>query len=386
MRCRLTFQVWLSCAHAVGGPAALTQEGDGDVDDSRDATRRRASTIPLTSTTPAASASSSTSRGESRTPSSSRRCRCSSTSLHRGACGCEANTGDGAGILIQMPDAFLRASAAGSASRCRPPATTAPAWSSCRAIRPQRGTVPGAHRADRRARRASACSAGATCRPTTRPLGPSARARRSRSSSRSFIGARARAVARDRDARFERKLYVIRKRIEHAVDAAATCRERQRFYIVSLSSNTLIYKGMLTADQIEPMFPDLADPRRRVGARARAPALQHQHVPVVAARAPVPLHRAQRRDQHAARQHQLDARARGAAAGRTLFGDDLKKILPIIREGGSDTATFDNVLEFLVMAGRSLPHAILMMIPEPWQRPRGDERRSGGRSTSTTRR
>ena len=59
-----------------------------------------------------------------------------------------------------------------------------------------------------------------------------------------------------------------------------------------------------------------------------------------------------------------------------MFGDDLKKILPIIREGGSDTATFDNVLEFLVMAGRSLPHAILMMIPEPWQNHESDERRS----------
>ena len=68
-----------------------------------------------------------------------------------------------------------------------------------------------------------------------------------------------------------------------------------------------------------------------------------------------------------------------------LFGEDLQKILPIIREGGSDTATFDNVLEFLVMAGRSLPHAILMMIPEPWS---GHEsmRPSGARSTSSIRR
>ena len=61
-------------------------------------------------------------------------------------------------------------------------------------------------------------------------------------------------------------------------------------------------------------------------------------------------------------------------------------MLPVIREGGSDTATFDNVLEFLVMAGRSLPHAVLMMIPEPWQNHETMDRRSGARSTSTTRR
>ena len=60
-------------------------------------------------------------------------------------------------------------------------------------------------------------------------------------------------------------------------------------------------------------------------------------------------------------------RAREGLLQSTLFGDDLKKVLPVIREGGSDTATFDNVLEFLVMTGRSLPHAMLMMIPEPWQ-------------------
>ena len=160
---------------------------------------------------------------------------------------------------------------------------------------------------------------------------------------------------------------MIRKRVEHAVDALAARRARSVvLHRRACRRSTLIYKGMLTADQIEPMFPDLARSGRRVGARAGAPALQHQHVPVVAARAPVPLHRAQRRDQHAARQHQLDARARRRCCQSTLLGDDLKKILPIIREGGSDTATFDNVLEFLVMTGRSLPHAILMMIPEPW--------------------
>ena len=166
--------------------------------------------------------------------------------------------------------------------------------------------------------------------------------------------------------RFERKLYVIRKRVEHAVDTLKiNALSRRFFYIVSLSANTLIYKGMLTARQLEPMFPDLADRGSGVGARARAPALQHQHVPVLAAGAPVPLI-AHNGEINTLRGNINWMRAREGLLQSELFGDDLAKLLPVIREGGSDTATFDNVLELLVMAGRSLPHAILMMIPEPW--------------------
>ena len=111
---------------------------------------------------------------------------------------------------------------------------------------------------------------------------------------------------------FERKLYVARKRIEADADALGLA-ERALFFIVSLSSRTLTYKGMLTAGQISPMFPDLSDPTLE-----SALALVHQRFstntfPVVAAGAPVSLRRAQRRDQHAARQHQLDARARRTA-------------------------------------------------------------------------
>ena len=131
-----------------------------------------------------------------------------------------------------------------------------------------------------------------------------------------FIAPRSAACpAPTRASRFERKLYVIRKRFEHAIDALDIPADaKQCVYIVSLSCNTLIYKGMLTADQIAADVPGSGRPRHGVGARAGAPALQHQHLPVVAAGASVPLRRAQRRDQHAARQHQLDARARRAAA------------------------------------------------------------------------
>ena len=123
---------------------------------------------------------------------------------------------------------------------------------------------------------------------------------------------------------------------------------------------------MLTADQIEPMFPDLQDPDFE-----SALALVHQRFSTNTFPA-WPLAHPYRFVAHNGEINTLSGninwmRAREGLLQSSVFGDDLHKILPVIREGGSDTATFDNVLEFLLMTGRSLPHAILMMIPEPWQ-------------------
>ena len=141
--------------------------------------------------------------------------------------------------------------------------------------------------------------------------------------------------------------------------------DARAFYIPSLSAKTLIYKGMLIADQIVPMFPDLADPDFE-----SALALVHQRFSTNTFPS-WPLAHPYRYIAHNGEINTLRGninwmRAREGLLTSPLLGDDLEKILPIIREGGSDTATFDNVLEFLVMTGRSLPHAILMMIPEPW--------------------
>jgi glutamate synthase domain-containing protein 1 len=139
---------------------------------------------------------------------------------------------------------------------------------------------------------------------------------------------------------------------------------RKLFYVVGLSANTLIYKGMLTASQLDTMFPDLLD-----ADLASALALVHQRFSTNTFPS-WPLAHPYRYIAHNGEINTLRGninwmRAREGLLSSPLLGDDLKKILPIIREGGSDTATFDNVLEFLVMTGRSLPHAILMMIPEP---------------------
>src|SRR5260370_10247465 len=127
----------------------------------------------------------------------------------------------------------------------------------------------------------------------------------------------------------------------------------------------LIYKGMLTAAQIHPTFPDLDDPDIE-----SALALVHQRFSTNTFPS-WPLAHPYRFIAHNGEINTLRGninwmQARESLLQSPLFGDDLRKLLPIIREGGSDTATFDNVLQLLVIAGRSLPHAILMMIPEPW--------------------
>src|SRR6186713_1353170 len=281
---------------------------------------------------------------------------------HRGACGCEANTGDGAGILIQMPDAFLRKSVS----------FTLPAEGGYGA-----GLVFLPHEESDRDR-IKDLIARITSEEGQRLLGW-----RDVPNDNSLIGDSAKAtqpvfeqvfIAAGFDttsdegrARFERKLYVIRKRIEHAVDVLKiNALSRRFFYIVSLSSQRLIYKGMLQAKQLQPMFPDLSDDDLE-----SALALVHQRFSTNTFPS-WPLAHPYRLVAHNGEINTLRGninwmRAREGLLQSDLFGEDLKRLLPIIREGGSDTATFDNVLELLVMAGRSLPHAILMMIPEPWQ-------------------
>jgi glutamate synthase (ferredoxin) len=292
---------------------------------------------------------------------------------HRGACGCEANTGDGAGILIQTPDAFLR--------KVAPFAL--PAAGSYGA-----GLVFLPH--DERDRDTIVALVGRIVAeegqrligwrdvPTDNGLlGESARATQP-VFRQVFVDVSAAmgdadvsavppgAQAEARRAKAERTLYVIRKRIEHAVDRLKiNALSRRLFYIVSLSASTLIYKGMLTARQLEPMFPDLSDADLQ-----SALALVHQRFSTNTFPS-WPLAHPYRFIAHNGEINTLRGninwmRAREGLLQSELFGDDLRKLLPIIREGGSDTATFDNVLELLVMAGRSLPHAILMMIPEPW--------------------
>ena len=163
-------------------------------------------------------------------------------------------------------------------------------------------------------------------------------------------------LAGDQDA-FERKLYVIRRVAEIAAGPDLV--------IPSFSSRTIVYKGMLTSPQLLGYYPDLQDERF-----ASALGLVHSRFSTNTFPSWELAHPyrmiAHNGEINTLRGNVNWMRARESQLASELFGDDLQKVLPIVRPGGSDSATFDNVLELLVLAGRSLPHAVMMMIPEAY--------------------
>jgi glutamate synthase (NADPH/NADH) large chain/glutamate synthase (ferredoxin) len=162
---------------------------------------------------------------------------------------------------------------------------------------------------------------------------------------------------RDNQDAFERKLYVIRRIVELAAGPD--------FYASSCSSRTIVYKGMLIATQMRGFFPDLVDERFK-----SAVALVHSRFSTntfpswdLAHPFRVIAHNG---EINTLMGNSNWMRARESQLASELFGGDLQKVMPIIRPGGSDTASFDNVLELLMLAGRTLPHAVMMMIPEAY--------------------
>jgi glutamate synthase (NADPH) large chain len=278
---------------------------------------------------------------------------------HRGACGCEKNTGDGAGILIQMPHRFL-------AEECERAGFTLPG--------------PGHYGAGivflpRGPRDRKLCEEiwtglaaeegmpvlGWRDLPTDNSaIGPTARA--AEPVMRQVFVTRP-AAAEDDDA-FERKLFVLRRRVENAVSAAPIA-EKAMFYVPSFSHRTLVYKGMLIAPQLPGYFPDIVDSRVE-----SCLAMVHSRFSTNTfpnwARAHPYRYVCHNGEINTLRGNVNWMHAREALFSSPLFGEDLKKILPVIDQGGSDSAIFDNVLEMLALSGRSLPHAVMMMIPEPW--------------------
>ncbi len=271
--------------------------------------------------------------------------------LHRGAKGCEANTGDGAGILIQVPHEFLKAECASLGFQL----PEAGEYGVGMACVPKDGKLARAAEEviEREIVRAGQVLLGWRAVPTNNAgLGASAIAGEP-VFKQVFIGRSA--DIRSREA-IERRLYLIRKRIENST---------RDVYFPSFSANTLIYKGMLSADQIETYFPDLTD--RRVES---ALALVHQRFSTNTFPS-WPLAHPYRYLAHNGEINTLRGNinwmtAREKLFASELYGDDLKDLLPVIREGGSDSAMIDNALEFLVMCGRPLPHAMMMLIPEAW--------------------
>src|SRR5690606_35665218 len=163
----------------------------------------------------------------------------------------------------------------------------------------------------------------------------------------------------------ERKLYVIRKTASHAIYRMALA-HGQEYFVTSASVRTIVYKGLLLADQVGRYYRDLADPRA-----CSALALVHQRFSTNTFPA-WPLAHPYRLIAHNGEINTVQGnfnwlRAREGAMESAVLGSDLQKLYPIVYEGQSDTATFDNCLELLVMAGYSLPHAMMIMMPEAWE-------------------
>lgn len=278
---------------------------------------------------------------------------------HRGACGCEANTGDGAGILLQIPHAFLKQAASKDGVQLPGPKEYGIGMVYLSPNQDERKTAEkifeqiiqeeGQRFLGWRTVPTNNQSLGATAKaaePVVRQI---------------FIGRNSKLAD---DMAFERKLYVIRRRAENAIRFSGL-KGGKYFYVLSLSYKTLVYKGMLMSEQVEPFFPDLADPSVE-----SALALVHSRFSTNTfpswGRAHPYRYIAHNGEINTLRGNVNWMHARQAMCESDIFKDDLKKILPVIDQEGSDSAMFDNCLEFLVLGGRSLPHAVMMMIPEPW--------------------
>jgi glutamate synthase domain-containing protein 2/glutamate synthase domain-containing protein 1/glutamate synthase domain-containing protein 3 len=271
---------------------------------------------------------------------------------HRGATGADPCTGDGAGILMQLPDELLRATVdfelppAGEYGvlMCFLP-TDMVARGRLEALL-ERIVLDEGQRMlgwrDVPIDEEHTGEVAAACRPSIRQL---------------FVGA-GEAQRGDRDA-FERKLYVIRRISDLTADEAG-------LYVTSSSSRTINYKGMLISHQLGKFYKDLADERTK-----SALALVHSRFSTntfpsweLAHPYRVICHNG---EINTVMGNVNWMRARESELRSELFGDDLEKILPVVTAGNSDSATFDNVLELLMLAGRSLPHAAMMMIPEAYR-------------------
>jgi len=276
---------------------------------------------------------------------------------HRGAVGSEVNTGDGAGILIQIPDRFLRRECGKLGFELPAPGDYAVGM----AFLPQ----DTAQRQDAEATiNRIVAEEGQTLLGwrdvpvNPAPIGPSAR--KSMPFMRMiFIG---KAADVEAGIAFERRLYLIRKRAGSAIN---TKQHSGYVYFPSVSSRTLVYKGMLTTEQVGQFYPDLSDPEVE-----SAIAMVHSRFSTNTfpswERAHPNRYLIHNGEINTIRGNHNWMDAREAIIGTDVFGDQLQETYPIVRPDGSDSARLDNALEFLYLTGYSLPHAMMMMVPEPW--------------------
>src|SRR6202051_4873941 len=282
---------------------------------------------------------------------------------HRGACGCDSETGDGAGILLQIPHQFFLRECRSLGFELPPPGSYGVDMTFLPVEKHERLQCEGI--LERIVREEGLTLLGWRDTPCfAASIGRVARG------SQPYIqqifigsGAATGTAVSDEDA-FERKLYLVRKRAESEI-AISGIEDASVFHIPSLSCRTIVYKGLLLASQITNFYKELSDPDV-----TSALCLVHQRFSTNT----FPSWQRAHPYRYIAHNGEINTlkgnvnwmHARQSVLQSPLFGDDIKKLYPIIAPDGSDSANFDNAVELLVQSGRSLPHAMAMLIPEAW--------------------
>ena len=282
---------------------------------------------------------------------------------HRGAAGADADTDDGAGILIQIPHAFLRHECA-AVGVALPEAGE---YGLGRVFLPRDAAARG------ECERVSAETVATTgCRVLgwrdvpTDPRHAGEQARRAQPAIRQLFVARiALTLDPDDGASLDRTLYLLRKRIERAI-GASSIEGKDTCYIPSLSSRTVVYKGMLHAGQLAGFYPDLADPCVVSGLALVHSRFSTNTFPSWPLAHPYRF-LAHNGEINTIRGNRSWMRMREALLASPRFGEDIGDLLPVIGVGQSDSASLDSVVELLVRGGRPLAHAMAMLLPEAWE-------------------
>src|SRR4051812_7795441 len=281
---------------------------------------------------------------------------------HRGACGCEENSGDGAGILVKMPDKFFRKEA--KKKRINLPKLGEYAVGMLFLPQDRAARLQCERTLEKVIRDNNMVVLGWRDVPVDREhVGPTPR-KVEPVIRQIFVGmAETFYIKSD----FDRRLYLVRQRTENVIEFGDFPQQaRDMFYVNALSANRIIYKGMLTATQLRYYYKDLQDPDFESSLAMVHSRFSTNTFPAWPLAHPF-RYVAHNGEINTLRGNRNWMRARGKSLKSKVFGDELEKMFPILTESGSDSATFDNALQFLVVNGRSLPHAILMMIPEAWQ-------------------
>ena len=281
---------------------------------------------------------------------------------HRGGCGFEENTGDGAGILLALPDSFFRSEADKIGIDLPETGHYAvgnvflPVDTNERdfCIRETESIISQENQQCLGWRNVPVDPEGADVGPAARGAQPAIQ--------QLFIKSQE-GISKDE---FDRKLYIIRKQISHLIRSNNQLKEAKLYYICSLSTSVIVYKGMLTPSQLFPFYPDLENKDFKTHLAMVHSRFSTNTFPSWD-RAQPNRYMCHNGEINTLKGNMNAMKARQGTVQSDLFGKDIEKLFPITELDCTDSGSFDNVLEFLLLSGRSLQESVMMMIPEAWQ-------------------